>query len=298
MARHSWPWAGHNIGDANPDAPYTNKYFADMFQLLNVYDRTTMGVVDTGHASFPGGLIVNAGAGLVTVQTGVGVCDGMWVTYDAPFNLTPDDTPSNRTDLVVIRKTITVAPLQEVNVVLKKGTDGSGTPPALTQDLTMWEVPLAEVPVTPGPTIGAVVNVAVVVRSPLAPGYQYNTPTNGDAVFVAAAWNDIDGGVILSLGPGKWAVRGTLVCKANTLDQRRRGRIYNQTLAAVVSLGSQLGMGSLAEDFSIPIPDAIVIAGVVTELRLQFEAAHVNDSVYGDDNADGPSTSIYAERVI
>lgn len=295
----SWPWAGHLVGHAT-DAPYTNKYFADMFQLLTVYDRTTMGVVDTGHASYPGGLIVNAGAGLVTVQTGVGVCDGMWRAWDAPFNLTPDDTPSVRTDLVVLRKTVTVAPLQELNIVLKKGTDGSTTPPGLTQDPagTMWEVALATVAVTAGPTIGAVVNVAVVVRSPLAPGYQYNTPTNGDSTFTAAAWNDIDGGVTLSLGPGKWAVRGTLVCKANTLDQRRRGRIYNQTLAAVVSLGSQLGMGSLAEDFSIPIPDAIVIAGVVTELRLQFEAAHVNDSVYGDDNADGPSTSIYAERVI
>lgn len=306
MAKLSWPWAGTTVGDA-VQAPYTNKYFADMFQLLFVYDRTVQGVVDTGHASYPGGLQVSAGAGFVTVQTGVGMCDGMVVAYDAPFNLTPANTPSIRTDLVVIRKTISAAPLQEVNIVLLQGTDGSAVPPALTQNLVTWEIPLAQVPLTPGPTIGAVVNVAEAIRTPLGPGYSSDVLTGDDLTHTANAWNDlVSAGDTLqvSLGPGKWAIFGQVFIEALATSAIRYVRLYNSTLTSVLATSAL----SLAASPTIPYSGTVCVGPIVVDLgvpsviKLQLYARNATDTVYGGTGqpALGESlcTFMYAQRVI
>lgn len=300
MTQKSWPWSGTAVGDATL-APYTNKFFADMFQLLNVYDRTTMGVVDTGHASYPGGLLVNPGAGFVTVQSGVGVSDGMWLTNDAAVNLTPDDTPTLRTDLVVIQKDVTA---QTARLVLLKGTDGSAVPPSLTQSLAIWEIPLAEVPITAGPTIGAVVNVAVAVRSALAPGYQFNMLDGDDLTFTVAAWNLLTGATPcqFSLGPGKWMLWGTAFIERNANAGTRGLRLYDNTL------GATMAQGGLALDTAgtiqgtIAVGPVVVDLGVVTQVQLQFYAIEINDVVYGGTAGSGlldtKTTMMTAIRVV
>lgn len=296
MAKKSWPQAGTTVGDA-VQAPYTNKYFADMFQLFFVYDRTKEGVVDTGHASYPGGLLVNAGAGFVTVQTGVGICDGMMIAYDAAFNLVPDDTPSLRTDLVVIRKTISVAPLAETNIVILKGTDGSAVPPTLTQDLTMWEVPLAEVPITPGPTIGAIVNVAQAVRSPMAAGCKFDSLLASDSTHTALNWNSLGAGLKFSIGPGRWLIFGSLTFGVNSVAPDPRGaRIYNNTLAQSETQGTSPIVDN-GNTCTINIPPKAILAGVVTELELQFFAGAVDDTVLGQVAPDTTRTSFTAIRI-
>lgn len=296
MTQISWPWSGTTVGDA-VHAPYTNKFFADMFQYLNVYDRTIMGVVDTGYAGLTGGLFVTAGAGFVSVDTGIGVSDGMWLVNTASVNLTPDDTPSIRTDLVVIRKTISVAPLQEVRLVLLKGTDGSAVPSALTQDLTTWEIPLAEVPITPGPTIGTVVNVAVAVRTALGPGYQFAELTANDSTHTALAWNDLTPPVEMTIGPGKWSLSGALTVFVQSLTPDIRiARIYDSTLAQELSVG-RTGMITDDDQVTICLPPTISDSGVVRLLKLQFWAGGVNDIVLS--NSAGPTqTSMLGTRVI
>lgn len=279
MTQKSWPWSGVAVGDATL-APYTNKFFADMFQLLNVYDRTTMGVVDTGHASYPGGLLVNAGAGFVTVQTGVGVSDGMWLTNDAAVNLTPDDTPTLRTDLVVIQKDVTA---QTARLVLLKGTDGSAVPPTLTQTLAIWEVPLAEVPVTPGPTIGTIVNVAVAVRTALGPGYQTSILSADDLTHTPAAWNTLTT-CAMTLGPGKWLIWANGAIEANATFGQRGLRLWDNTLSTMIAVGSldlqAPGAGNIIHG-QIPIGPVVIDLGVVTQILLQFYAIDANDVVYG-----------------
>lgn len=305
MTVKSWPWAGHTQGDA-VYAPYTNKWFADFFQLFLVYDRRYEVIVDTGHQSFTGGLQVNDTTGDVTVQTGVGIVDGMMFTNDAAIVLTPDDTPSIRTDLVIVRKNITgPGTPQTVDILLLKGTNGNNTPPALTQNTTTWEVALAEVDLTPGPVIDAVRNTGRIVRTPLGPGYQSDMLVNDDNSHTPMDWNSLDadaGGVTVVLGPGKWAIQGSLQFAPFGVspDEVRGARLYNQTLTQTETQGGLPGdiSGSLAP-VTIAIPRVVIDCGVITTLELQFFAIEAADTVYGStvSGLRGKATTIIAERV-
>lgn len=296
MTVKSWPWSGTTQGDA-AYAPYTNKWFADFFQLFLVYDRRYEVVVDTGHLSYPGGLQVSDTGGDVTVQSGVGIVDGMMFTNDAPLVLTPANTPSIRTDLVIARKNITgPGTPQTIDLVIKGGTNGNNTPPALTQSTATWEVALAEIDITPGPVIAAVRFVGRAVRTPLGPGYQFaSLPTVDAGPRTGGMWESLNPPLVMNLGPGPWAVNGTLNFKAQGGNGTRFARIYNNTLAQPVTWGN--GYGVAAEGACIQMAERPISIGVICELEIQFYGGTVDD-IYADDNSEGPSTSMIAKRVV
>lgn len=300
MAIEAWPFAGTTVGMAT-SAPYTDKWFRDFFQLFLVYDRTTEVIVDTGDTRYAGGLQVNDTGGDVTVQTGVGIVNGNMFRNTTTIPLTPDDTPTIRTDRVIVRVNYTTSPPQTVEILLKKGTDGNNTPPALTQDdANRWEVALAEVDITPGPTIAAVRNTGRIVRTPLGPGFQFDSLETLDiGPRTDNAWQSLDPPVAVTLGPGQWMIEATTVGKAQNVNGFRRARIYNVTLAEEVRWAGQYAVS--VEDFTVAIPRGPVKLpdgiGVICVLELQVYGDG-DDNYYGDDNAEGPSTSIVAERVV
>lgn len=100
-------------------------------------------------------LEVTAGSGEVLIGAGAALVNGRLFWSDAQESLTVD-TPSAsaRTDRVVVRADWTS---QTVRLAyLKNGSEGTGTPPALTQtEGTLFEIPLAQVLVSTGGGITA-----------------------------------------------------------------------------------------------------------------------------------------------
>lgn len=296
MTQVSYPWDGVTVGDAII-ALYSSQEFArDWFQLAFVYDRTQEGVIDTGMAGYTGGLVVAAGAGVVTVQTGAAIVDGRVFKSNAVETLTPDDTPSSRVDRVVLRCDQSA---QTVRLVILKGTDGVGTPTALTQNTAAggtWEISLAKFAVTPGPVIGTVTAEARAIRSPLGPGYQAATFTGvSDISWGAGSYQDIDTGVSMYCGPGKWLISGGVLAQADAGNPR--ARIYDNTGGSAVAHG-YAEIRANGEVVTIYIPPRIVNLSVTTQFRLQYYPVNAaNDIVYGDGGGQF-GTGMVAIRVI
>lgn len=293
MTQVSYPWDGLTVGDA-VIALYSSQEFArDWFQLAFVYDRTAEGVIDTGFGGLTGGLIVAAGAGVVTVNTGAAIVDGRVYKNDAQITLTPDNTPSTRVDRVILRCDQTA---QTVRAVILKGVDGSGTPSALTQNTAAggtWEISLAKFTVTPGPTIGAVTSEARAIRTPLGPGYQWKLlPADDNAFATVGGWNSIGAGTSITLGPGKWLVWAAAIGQVLSSPGLRRLRIEDTTSSFLV--GEAITTVTAANDYwNMTIPPQIYAPTIVTTLELQYYAGAADDIVYG-----ATSTAIIAIRVI
>lgn len=297
----AWPWSGTTVGQAT-SAPYTDKWFRDFFQLFMVYDRRYEVVADTGDLRYAGGLQVqnNVGAN-IRVLTGVGMVNGNMFRNTTNLDLgAPDDTPSIRTDLVAVQTNVTAAPQQTVDIVILKGTDGNNTPPTLTQnDAVRWEVALAEVDITPGPVIAAIRFVGRAIRTPLGPGYQIATLAADDVgPFTAAATNSIGvAGVMLTLGPGKWLVWGTLGAQTDGTAGVPSIFLSNNTLAAIISSG-RAEAGAAVTYINVTTPPVVIDAGVITEIELLYYASGVNDTVLGDLLTTGERTGLTAMRVV
>lgn len=292
MTQKSFFWAGVSIGDAQLN---TDDIFTDVFGMLLVYDRRYEGIVDTALVGYTGGLIVNGGAGSVTVQTGAAVVDGKPFTSDAAEVVAiPTPAASTRIDRIVLRKDFA---LQTVRITRIAGTEGTGLPPDGVQiDGTTWDIKLAQVSIT---TAGVIVVTyeGRVIRTPLGPGYQAATLATGDSAHTSGAWNSLGAsGVKVSLGPGKWAISGMVRIRAQVNSQTRFARLRNNTGGSTLSVSGQYA--AAGEDSTMTLATRVYDLAVTSEVELGFYAGSTTDDVYGDNAGDGPSTSIYAQRVI
>lgn len=285
-------WAGTVLGDARL---ITDDIFTDWLALFLTYDRRYEGIVDTGDPAYAGGLIVNGGAGSVTLQTGVAIVDGKpYRNTSALAVAIPTPAASTRIDRVVLRKDFA---LQTVRATRIAGVEGAGVPPAIVQvDGTTWDISLAQVSITTAGTI-TVTYEGRVIRTPLGPGYQAATLATGDSAHTSGAWNSLGaGGVKVSLGPGKWAISGMVRIRAQVNSQTRFARLRNNTGGSTLAVSGQYA--AAGEDATMTLATRVYDMAVTSEVELSFYAGSTTDDVYGDNAGDGPSTSIYAQRVI
>lgn len=292
MSELSYFWAGVSVGDAQLN---TDDIFTDVFGLFLTYDRRVDGIVDTGHPSYTGGLIVNGGAGSVTLQTGVAMVDGKpYINTAALAIAIPTPAASTRIDRIVLRKDFA---LQTVRATRIAGVEGAGVPPAIVQiDGTTWDIALAQVSITTAAVI-SVTYEGRVIRTPLGPGYQAATLATADSSHTALNWNSLGAsGVKVTLGPGKWALSGMVRCKAQASNGTRFARLRDTTGGSTLSTAGQYALA--AEDATLTVATRVYDFAVTTVVELQFYAVSTTDDVYGDNAGDGPSTSIYAQRVI
>lgn len=143
MTQISRPWDGTVNGDA-ADAPYTSDEWAEIQASLSASYAvpTYLGGVCRDELNE---LAVSGITRNLSVATGRAMVVGHWYESDAIEALTMDTTPSTRADMVVLRLTYATP---NVRLALIKGTDGSTTPPALTNNSTYWDIPLAKAVIT------------------------------------------------------------------------------------------------------------------------------------------------------
>lgn len=154
MTERSWVWDGKTVGDATL-AEYSASEWASIWRNLfgvgSVYPNygalkgtggglhEPLAVTQTGIAS------VN-----IEVQRGSALVNGRLYETDAVVTLTiaANSSGNPRIDTVILRTDFV---LQTVRLVVKQGTPAaSPTPPTLTQDATIWEMPLANIAVANG----------------------------------------------------------------------------------------------------------------------------------------------------
>jgi len=122
---------------------YSDDQFSDVLRKLFITDRTEQGVIE----GYLGELACSGIASPVTVASGAAMVDGKFYENTANIEITiTSPVSSTRIDRVVLRKDFTA---ETVTVELIAGTEGTGSPPALTQtDGTTWEIPLYQVSTT------------------------------------------------------------------------------------------------------------------------------------------------------
>lgn len=111
-------------------------------------------------------LAVTNGAGMeVVLDTGYANIRGYLYKNDAPinFDLDPADTVLNRIDRIVIKLDIIN---RTMKAILKKGALGSSPiPPALEDNASVKEIPIAQIKVNKGATSGIIVDERIPIAS-------------------------------------------------------------------------------------------------------------------------------------
>lgn len=148
MTERSRFWDNDSPGDAS-ESPYdaATKFAQVMRSVSGSGARASEGGVFFGEL---GDLeVTTGGTSPVTVATGRGIVYGNWYENDDPIDIAIPNAPATiRADRIVVQKDWNT---QEVRAVRLAGTNGSATPPALTQTIgDIWEIPLAKVDVAGG----------------------------------------------------------------------------------------------------------------------------------------------------
>lgn len=293
MTESSFFWNDNGIGDASL-SPYSDyEFVSEVFRFVLQYDRETMGPIDTGDPAYTGGLVVNAGAGQVTVQTGVALVDGSFYKNSAAVIvaiLTP--AASTRVDRIVLRKDFGA---QTVRIFRIAGTEGAGAPSITQTDGVTWDVKLATVSITTGGVI-TVTQEAVAVRSPLGPGYKFALAAGNITGLAAGAFGDIN--VAFTVGPGTWLLWGTLEFTPVTATGDRQARILDNTGGGAISNNRRgIETDELTQRQVVSLAPQIVDFAVTSQVKMQFYPGHVNDTVIGSGSSIAIS-SMVAIRVI
>jgi len=146
MTSKSMPWTTNNTGDG-PTAGYATDRWQEMLRTLSTLDPTLYYVAPNRLNEYA----VSGASSPVAVASGEGFVNGRHVLDDASQNVAvPTPTVSTRIDRIILRSDGTA---QTVRVVRLAGTEGAGSPPALTQNSTTYEVSLARVSITTGGVI-------------------------------------------------------------------------------------------------------------------------------------------------
>jgi hypothetical protein len=140
MTEYSFPWDGTTVGDCGP---YSSATWDDMYHM--VYGD---GII----AGVGGELAVSGTASPLTVASGAAFVNGKFYRNTASVSVSvPTPTSATRVDRIVLRADYTA---QTVRITRLAGTEGSGSPPPLTQsDGVRWEISLAQVTITVGGSI-------------------------------------------------------------------------------------------------------------------------------------------------
>ncbi len=149
MTESSYNWTTSGTGDG-PAAGYTA---ADLFTLFRALFTGGGGANYGGVMPDSGGeLAVTGSTSPVAVASGAAVVYGIPYFNSASLNVTVA-TPASATriDRIVLRASWSG---QTVRITRIAGTEGAGTPPAMTQSAgTTWDIPLATVSITTGGAI-------------------------------------------------------------------------------------------------------------------------------------------------
>lgn len=140
MAEVSYFWTTNGTGDGTSGG-YTAANFSQYLEDVNITVAASEGVlfgVDNSLAVSTTGVTRQ-----ISVASGAAIVNGKFYKSDSAVLFTLDLTPSSRVDRVVLRGAYSA---QTVRLAILKGTDGSASPTALTQnDGTTWEVLIANV---------------------------------------------------------------------------------------------------------------------------------------------------------
>jgi len=147
MTERSWYWRGLITGDASL-APYNNDEWSDNIRILLEADRTV--------ASIIGGYLNNlqvyyASGTTVYLFSGAAIVDGkLYVNTDnISFAITVPGAGVN-TYRIVLRKSWAAQTIVAARLEL---LGGPGYPVLTQNDGVIWEVPLANITVAPGPVV-------------------------------------------------------------------------------------------------------------------------------------------------
>ena len=143
MAEMSFPWTD-GVGDGGP-------YSADAYDTFEHYTMTEGGA----NEGVLRGLRVSGTASPLSVAVGAAIVNGKRYVATAPVSVSvPTPASATRIDRIVLQSDWNT---RTVRIARLAGTEGSGTPPALTQtDGVKWEIPLAKITITTAGSITVV----------------------------------------------------------------------------------------------------------------------------------------------
>lgn len=148
MAERSIFWNTGTSGDGTSpiSQDFTNQFFGAIFTRGGV----TAAAPATAAGVFPGvgnELAVTSGTGQVQVATGMGMDAGFAYVNDSALNIAvPTPVGNTRIDRLVLRANYSARTVRMTRIA---GTEGTGSPPALTQTAgTTWDIPIAAITVT------------------------------------------------------------------------------------------------------------------------------------------------------
>jgi len=149
MSEKSYLWTTGEIGDGA--TPYSREDWQLIAQIF-ASCHGDEGVSPNFWSALAG--MSNPGGGsdrTVRIAPGGAIVDGKSYASDANVDKVLDATPSNRRDRIVLRADWTA---QTVRIHVIKGTDGSDTPPAITQSTRdVYDVMLYQAALTVGGTV-------------------------------------------------------------------------------------------------------------------------------------------------
>jgi hypothetical protein len=233
MAEKSLWWTTGSTGDGA--SAYTQDEIIRLWRQMFVGDNTDEGV----HKNYENELEVTGTASPVQVDTGAAVVYGFpyWNTVAESVTI-PTPVANTRIDRIVLRANWTA---QTVRITRLAGTEGLGTPPALTQTAgTTWEISLAQVSITTGGVI-----TVTDEREWLHP----NIEIDENRLAASVAGNGLTGGDGSALAVSVDNV--TLEVSSDVVQVKDAGIDEDSLAASVTGDGLQGGAGSpLAVDVS------------------------------------------------
>lgn len=152
MTQNSSPWDGIAVGDAI-NAPYSSNEWAHLWALLSGAGSTfpNYGILlGSGDGTYDPLQVIASGGSNVDVSVGAALVNGKLYETDAAITLAVGANASGnpRIDTVVLR-TDYIA--QTIRAVIVQGTPAaSPVRPTLTQDASVWEIPLADLALANG----------------------------------------------------------------------------------------------------------------------------------------------------
>lgn len=244
---------------------YSNTDLQEFNRITFMTDPTKEGVMrGVLNALAVSGTVTN-----VTVATGYGMVYGLWYKNDLAFTISvTTPTVSTRIDRIVLRANLTSATYSgqvgyTVKAVKITQAEGIGTPPAVTQSGSVWEIPIATVSITTGGAI-TVTDERTFLRSPVQ--------LTGDNWTSTVSYT----GAL------------TLSAAAPELQFQETDQSANEKLWGVIVNGKVMGLGVLSDDRSTRVNAILITRGTGATLTSIGLAA--NTSVTGTFSTSGAAT--------
>lgn len=262
MAEISRFWTTNGTGDGTSGG-YTAANFAEymgnvavtsaasegvLFGVLNNLAVTTTGVTRQ-----------------ISANSGAAIVDAKYYKSDAAELFTLDSTASNRADRLVLRVSYAA---QTVRLALVKGTDGSATPPALTQSAgTTWEISIATIAVNSANVL-TITDTRTYCKSPIAYGW-FNTALTLNSTLTVSSNATVTGNLAVN-GTASFsnALSGTGIVGATNLASNSVTTVKildaNVTADKIVSSGvTNAKIATNAVDSRALGPNAVATTNII-----------------------------------